>query len=113
MQSLSAPDHDIEFAIVTDLEQLRQRIQQHLRFFRGEWFLDTTEGVPYLTDLLGDRLDTSLVESVLYSQILEVDGVVSVSNISVVEVRRTYRFTADVQTIYGDMRMESAVPSLS
>ena len=109
MRTLSAPDRDIRFEIVSELEAVRQRIQQRLRFWRGEWFLDATEGVPYLTDLLGDRLDTGLVESVVRDQILSIEDVESISNLEVVQDERSFRVGVDIQTVFGSTSMETDI----
>ena len=109
MRTLSAPDRDIRFEIVSELEAVRQRIQQRLRFWRGEWFLDATEGVPYLTDLLGDRLDTGLVESVVRDQILSIEDVESISNLEVVQDERSFRVGVDIQTVFGSISMETDI----
>ena len=109
MQTLSAPDRDIDFTVVSGLEAVRQGILQRLRFWRGEWFLDATEGVPYLTDLLGDRLDTGLVQSVVRDQVLAVPDVTGVSNLTVTEGDRSFIVGMDVQTTFGSTRLEGGI----
>lgn len=84
-----------------------------MRFFRGEWFLNAEEGVPYLSDLLGDRLDIGLVESVIRNQILAVEDVTGVSNVTVTESHRVFRFGATVSTLFGSMELEDDVPGLN
>ena len=61
-----------------------QRIQQavgiRLRTWLGEWFLDTSHGVPYLENVLGKNRRLEIVEAVLRSQILQVEGVKSIKS---------------------------------
>lgn len=47
-----------------------QRIEQNLRLWLGEWFLDTSAGVPWLRDILGGRPNASLISAILRSQVL-------------------------------------------
>lgn len=59
----------------TDLEIL-QRIKVRLRFFQGEWFLNTDHGIPYFQNILGTKnLNLDVVQSLFQAQILEVEGV--------------------------------------
>ena len=109
MTTLSSPDHDINFSLISGEEELRQRIRQHLLFFRGEWFLNASEGVPYLTDLLGERLDTDLVASVIRNQLLEVRGVTGASDMEVEEDGRRFLVRANVSTIYGEMEIGQTI----
>jgi len=69
------------FAVVDGLEAVRQRVLQRLRLFRGESFLDAEAGVPYLTDLIGERLPSALAGSIIADQIREVPGVLAVDNV--------------------------------
>jgi len=69
------------FAVVDGLEAVRQRVLQRLRLYRGESFIDAEAGVPYLTDLLGERLPSALAGSIIADQIRGVRGVVAVANV--------------------------------
>lgn len=55
--------------------EVAQAIGIRLRCFLGEWFLDTTHGVPYLERVLGKVPRPELVEAVLRAQVLSVAGV--------------------------------------
>ena len=59
----------------TDAEIL-QRLRVRLKFFKGEWFLNTDHGLPYFQDILGSKdLDINIIESIFREQILQVKGV--------------------------------------
>ena len=109
MLTLSAPTGDIEFKVVDGIESTRQRIVQGLRFHRGEWFLNTRLGVPYLGDVFGYPLDTELARQVITAYILRHEDVTSVDvdEVRFVAETRTLFFKATVSTIYGDISLES------
>ena len=74
---------DGNLKMVTEAEALGQHVRQRLSTFSGEWFLDTTAGVPWLDDILGKSYDPALAESVVKSEILNTDGVTEIKSFSV------------------------------
>lgn len=73
-------DHDIDVSaldlrLVSDAEQVRQQLLIKLKLWRGEWFLDTEFGTPYLQSILGKQLTLSGAIAALRKSILEVEGV--------------------------------------
>lgn len=63
-------------------ERVAQAIGIRLRTWLGEWFLDISHGVPYLENVLVKNPNLAIVESVLRAQILDVEGVRSISAFS-------------------------------
>ena len=45
--------------LVEGAEQVRQQLLIKLKLWRGEWFLDTEFGTPYLQQILGKQLTMS------------------------------------------------------
>lgn len=70
-------------AEVEDAEAVGQHARHRLQTHAGEWFLDTTAGVPWLSDILGRRYDPALAESVVKAEILDTDGVTEITSFSV------------------------------
>ncbi len=66
---------ELAFELVTEIEYIEQKLSIVLRFFLGEWFLDTSYGVPYFEDIFKKDYDPARIESVLKTQILAVLGV--------------------------------------
>ena len=64
-------------------ERVAQSIGIALRTWRPEWFLDKTEGVPYLDEVLGKNKREEIVEAVIRAQILMVDGVRSITKFTI------------------------------
>ena len=68
-----------DIVAVTGSDAVMQRIEQRLRFLLGSWFLDTREGVPWFTKILGARNDL-LAGSIIRRTIAETPGVKSVAS---------------------------------
>jgi len=65
---------------VDGAERVAQAVGIRLRTWLGEWFLDTTHGVPYLENILIKSARPEIVEAILRSQILQVKGVKSIKS---------------------------------
>lgn len=78
--------------------RVAQAVGIRLRTWLGEWFLDTSHGVPYLEDVLGKTKSPELAEAILREQILSVAGVRSIINFSL---------TIDPQTRLATIRFEA------
>ncbi len=62
-----------------------QKVQDVLNQFRGEWFLDTSIGVPYFQTILGQRNpDIGAIRALLLGYILKVNGVKEVLDTSAI-----------------------------
>ena len=104
MRTISVSGADIgldsrrSLAVATDLEAMRQRIEAHLRWLFGEWFLDTAGGLPYF-----DSRDAGIVTA----GILEVPGVLDVVDIRSERDTATRRltYTATVETSLGSIQV--------
>lgn len=73
-------DTEDGFRVVRGVESVRQRVLQLMRFSRGEWFLNLSAGVPYLTGVLGHGA-IPLAEQQLRTRIEDVPGVDRVSSV--------------------------------
>jgi len=69
--------------MVTDALAVGQHARQRLQTFEGEWFLDKTAGVPWLTKILGKRYDPALAEAVTKASLLGTDGVTEITTFAV------------------------------
>lgn len=85
---LDPSTHDLtlvnaSFETVDDVEAAGQEAKTRLLFFKGEYFLDVRQGVPYFTDILAKGYDESRVKSILRQAITNVPGIVDVPAISI------------------------------
>lgn len=103
--------HDIylnengELAMVTDAEAVGQHVRQRLMTHEGEWFLDKSAGVTWLTDVLGQGYDPIIAESLTKTEILETDGVSDILEFSVRfdrSVRGVTSYNISVETEYDE-----------
>jgi len=112
----NAETHDLELvgydlALIGGLDLMVQRLRQSLWFFRGEWYLDITDGVPYYQDILLKAPDRITVESEIKAAIVETPGVTDLLSFDVEyeNAIRRFRVVFSVKTIYGDMDFEEEI----
>lgn len=82
-----------------------QAIGTRLKLFQGEWALDTTQGVPYSTEIFGNNTEGTR-DLVVQEAILGTQGVLSISAYSSSFDSSTRKFSvaATVDTIYGSVQ---------
>jgi len=92
--------HDLHFvnnglAVVTDREAVAQRVRQHIEFYQGEWFLDTSAGVPWFQFIYVEPFDQTTAESIMKAAISEVPGVAEITEfmVSVDTIARSFTLT--------------------
>lgn len=71
-----------DLMIIDNAERVAQQILITLRFWLGEWFLDTTQGVPYLEYILIKNPNENHIRQILSEAILSVEGVRAVDEIT-------------------------------
>lgn len=59
-----------------------QRLYIKLRTFRGEWFLNTGYGVPWLEEVLGKKVSKSTVDMIIQRAIMTTNGVKRITSFS-------------------------------
>lgn len=71
-----------DLAFVEDDDAIRQHLLVRLRFFRGEWFLNVLEGMPYFERVLAKGVPLAAIEVLFRKVIIETPGVTGVTNIA-------------------------------
>lgn len=96
--------HDIviengDAVLIEDVEGDPAQIEQHLKIklwlFKGEWFLDTSVGVPYFEDILVKNPNIPNIESILKQKILSTPGVNEILEFSIAFDRQARNLTVD------------------
>jgi hypothetical protein len=67
---------NFDLVIVTGVDALVQRLAIKLRHFLGEWFLDTSFGVPYYEHVMKKNPDPAQMHAAFTNAILSTPGVV-------------------------------------
>ncbi|HBV39217.1 MAG TPA: hypothetical protein DEF05_05915 [Erwinia sp.] len=94
--------------LVNSPECVAQAIKTRLQLWYGQWFLDTTEGTPWLQSLTG-RQNSTAAEMVLRQRILATQGVKSILSFNTTFDSSSRRaiFTVTVETLYGTTTVTS------
>lgn len=80
-------NHELELdggdlRVTTDDEIVRQRLIIRLQFLLGEWFLDTTQGLPYVQTIYeAGKSDFDTLYSIFRSEVQKVEGVESIESL--------------------------------
>lgn len=73
--------HDIDFDnCVLTLDNgmsVAQKIKIRLLRYRGEWFKNTTKGIPYFQELMKKGVAKDYIDTIMIDEILDTTGVVS------------------------------------
>ncbi|EOX9201031.1 hypothetical protein ACPX3P_000751 [Yersinia enterocolitica] len=88
--------------LINSPEAVAQAVKTRFELWRGQWFLDLTEGTPYIQSVLGkQRSDVYILA--IRERILDTQGVNSI-----LEFEANYNgdnrrvtFTATIDTLYG------------
>ena len=89
---------------MTDNSQIvAQRVKQQLLTLKGEWFLDSELGVPYL-EILGSKNALAAAKAILTSHIMRVEGVKEIIAIKMKEDReqRVANFRIEIRDIFNN-----------
>ena len=80
-------------------DQVAQAVRVRLKWFRGEWFLDTRQGVPYLQEIFGKGVSLATVRNVLRREIVKVAGVFQVRKLDLDLDTTTRKLSAEIDIV--------------
>lgn len=95
---------------ITDefVDATAQRVFIMLRTFESEWYLNDVTGVPYLTRILGFKVEKSTVDRILQQKILQEPGVADILEFtSSLSGNRVYEASMKIRTTGGDTFIET------
>lgn len=89
-------------------EAVAQAIKTRFELWYGQWFLDTTEGTPWIQSVLGKQRP-EVYNLAIRQRILDTAGVSSITafDTTVNTTTRRVTFTATVETLYGTTTVTS------
>jgi hypothetical protein len=68
--------------LLTGIDATRQNLENRLKTFKGEWFLDPDLGLPFFDDIKKKNPDVSILNAIFTAAILETPGVVSIEKLT-------------------------------
>lgn len=98
-------DETGNLAMVFDSEAIGEHAKQRTMTFRGEWFLNSNVGVPWLSDIMGREYNPALAEAIIKSTVKRTDGVRSVDSFSIRFVNSRRELAASnitISTVYNE-----------
>lgn len=100
------PNYDMQFGqsqgnfLVNSPAAVAQLVRTRLLLSKGEWFLDVTDGTPWLGEILGLRTQATR-DQAIKARILGAQGVTSIASYSSTLVGRAFTVQATINTLYG------------
>lgn len=101
-----------DLGLVSDGDQVLQSTKIRLRFFKGEWFLDTDAGVPYFSDVLVKGPEArGHVESIFKRAILSTPEIKTLKSFSLDfdAAQRALKVVFSAESIYGSTQAEVSI----
>lgn len=94
--------------LIDNAEGVAQNVMTRLALWQGQWFLDTSEGTPWLQQILGKH---NAVDAVIKTRILETPGVIAISAYESIlnPDTRSMTVTATLETEYGQETITSGL----
>lgn len=94
---------DNDLLVIDNAERVAQQILITLRFWLGEWFLNTQDGIPYLDYVLIKNPNLSHIRQIFTEAIEKIDGVNRVASMDLdfYAVKRELEVSYSVETDYG------------
>jgi len=71
-----------DFSYVTEYDAVIQHLRIRLRSFKGEWFLNTDEGMPYFQEFFVKNPSKLILDSRMREAILETPGIKSLTSLT-------------------------------
>lgn len=106
---LDRQEHDLVFINGTCpttgdmIDVVIQRLYILLRTFQGEWFLNVEHGIPWLENILGQKISKSTADMILQEKIAQEMGVKQVIDFkSTLTPQRTYSCSFRVKAVTGE-----------
>jgi len=78
--------HDLDivnnnFVLIDGVNALRDRLVTNLKTFQGEWYLDTSLGVPYFQQVFAKAVNVGVLYTIFSSVLRRTEGVAAVNSL--------------------------------
>lgn len=104
-------DDNGNLAIATGNTAVAQGIRQALHFWRGQWFINQSEGVPYLERVFIQPVTAGLAANIIADTIRAVDGVLGVSDVrsEIEPFTRRLSYNSRITTEFGEDEISGSI----
>jgi len=104
--------NNYDLPLVDGIEQISQNLNIRLRFFNGEWYLNTLVGVPYFQYFFIKNPNRIQVETFLKDTIIDTPGVTELTKFASDFDGKTRLFSVNFSaaTESGDVQIEAQLP---
>lgn len=94
-----------KIAMTKDGAEVMQSVLCRLRTFKGEWFLDTSAGMPWYQEVFTRPANLPSIEARIKAEILNTDGVEKLTKFSTSLDRTLRRLTVSFEAVtsYGEI----------
>lgn len=107
--ALDKDTHDLylknnDLQLVSNSDHVVQYIKIRLQFFKNEWFLDTTPGVPFFENIFVKNPNIPDIDSIIKAQIIDTPEVKEILEFVSEYNRSERRYTVNfkIRTTYGE-----------
>lgn len=94
--------------LVNSPECVAQKVLTRLQLWRGEWFLDNTEGTPYMQQILGTGTK-AIYDLAIQQRVQATDGVTKILKYSSSLVDRSLNVSMSIATVFGETPVETVL----
>lgn len=97
--------------LITGLPEIMQKCETRLMQLRGEWFLNSLDGVDW-GSVISQNESESAISDIIKKTLLTVNGVKSVSKIAITGNSREFEISVFINTEYGESTLTKTLNSL-
>lgn len=83
-----------DLQLVTGAASIVSDVRARLQFFRGEWFLDESKGLPYFQFILTKAPSLPTVQALLRAELMDTPGITDVLELKLIRDPSTRRLSA-------------------
>ena len=100
-----------DLVIVSSEDQLEQNLKIRLLFFKGEFFLDITKGLPFYEDILVKNPNLPNIDNIIKAEIKDAEDVQELLeyNSNYDPQARTYDVSFKAQTSFGIIEFNETI----
>lgn len=86
-----------DLALTKDGQITVQKVKQALTTFKGEWFLDESQGMPYIQEIFGKNPDLNRIKSLYIRAIQSVPEVTEILELDLTEDKPLRTLNVDIR----------------